>query len=337
MAMTHYSISDCAVYLVPQTTWGTAGLDATAGIRIPCEPAHFEFGDKEVKMDKALTVRTDDKQDYYTHQKGVTPTVTLKGYLVEDLMARLLYAHFQSVTEAAATPYGKTFVYHATQPDFTANAGHFFTLIMWNGVASLAYKISDCIIPHLNFSCEPGGMLKYTADIIGRKVVAVTANPAGTYSYLAEEYFHFEDQTRHTYNIGGGALTPVLIGGWELDLNTEIRNIGQDASGNVLNFGLGKRSGIFKSVALWDTTTRGLLTNRTTNTMVDCIIGFGGATAGATDGDLDFTFQGKVTPNTARNENLDLGVNVEIKLLSDIAASEKMITVVAADAVDMTW
>lgn len=335
MAMTHYSISDCAVYLVTQGTWGTAASDATAGSRIPCEPPHLEFDDKEVSMVKALSVRTDDKQSYYTHQKGVTPKITLTGYLVEDLMKRLLYGYFQNITEVAGTPHKATLTPHTTQPDFTNNAGYFFTLIYWNGVASLAYKISDCIVSHLNFTCEPGGMMKYTADIIGRKVVSTTSNPAGTYSYLAEEYFHFEDQTRHTYNIGGGALTPVLLGPWELDLNMEVRNIGQDASGNVLNFGLSNRTGTFKSVALWDTTTRGLLTNRSTNTMVDVNIGFGGATAGNTDGDLDFAFQGKVMPATARNENPDLGVNLEMRLLSDVASSEQMITVVCADNQDL--
>lgn len=337
MAITHYSISDCEVYLVEQATWGTAGADDANGIIIPCEPPHIEFDDKEVEITKALTVRTMDKQSYYTHQKGVNPKVTLTGFALENLIPRFLYGYFQSVTEGATTPFDKTFVPHATQPDFTANAGYFFTLIMYNGAASTAYKMSDCIVQHINFSSNPGEMSKYTVDIIGRKIVAATSNPTGTYSHLAQEYFHFEDQARHYYNNGSGAYTPVLLGGWELDLTQEVRPIGQDGSGNNSSFAVSNKTGTFKSKVLVDTNTRGLLTNRGSNTMVTFNIAWGGGTAGETDGDLDFSFQGKVTPATARNEEPDLGIDLEVKLLSDVANSEEMIEVVAADATDMSW
>jgi len=337
MAMTVLTKEDCKVILVEQATWGTAGLDNDAGIILDIETIAIDFDDKVVESAPALATRVDDERGYYTHQKAVMPKFEISGIVHNDSIARFIYGFCQFVNEAATTPYGKTNVVHPTQPDFTADEGYFFTLIVDQSVSSVCHKVADCIVTELEFDQQPGEPMTFKASCVGRGAVATDSDPSGSYSYPVQSFYFGEDQSVHTIDFGGGALTPVNTGGFNIKLSQTAEPIGMDGSGNFESFALSKKTGTYTEKALFDSTSRTAFANRASNTAVDIVCRWGNAVPGTDDLDLSFALHGKITPATIQNVDDLLGVDIEVKLVGDIESATKIATITIADDVDMTW
>jgi len=338
MAMTVLTKEDCSVYLLEQAAWGTAGLDDAAGIILDIETIAIDFDDKAVESAPALATRVDDERGFLTHQNAVMPKFEIAGIVHNDTIARFIYGFGQSVTEGEATPFDKTNIVHASQPDFTADLGYFFTLIVDQSEASVCHKVKDCIVAELEFDQKPGEPMTFKASCVGRGAVAIDCEPAGTYTHVVQSFYYGEKQGAHTINFGGSDLTPVDTGGFNIKLKQTVLPIGMDGSGNFLSFGLSNKTGSYTEKALFDATTRTAFANRSTNTAVNIVCRWGNATPGTDDLDLSFALHGKITPATIQNVDALLGVDLDIKLVGrkETTAIE-MATIVVADGVDMTW
>jgi hypothetical protein len=337
MAMTIISIQDCDVYLIDQSVWGTAELDSVAGLKLDVEPFDIEFDDKMEEGSEAhKDTRAKDVRDIHTHQNLALPTFTLTGAVHVNLLGRLLYGLFQNVVEGGTTPFEKTFTWPTAQPDFTANAGMFFTLIAYNGAASVSYKLKDIILKSLTINGVSGQRVMFEAECIGRGTPAVDSNPSGTYSYTDRDFIYLDNADRYTLNFGGGDLSPIVTGDWSIKFEQDVLPVGQSA-GDCESFGLVNRRGTFTSKALWDSTTRTLVTNIRSDTEIDGRLGWGHATAGTDENDVDFVFKGKVRPETKRTTDEILSADMSLELCADKENSEEMTTIIVADAIDETW
>ena len=337
MALTVLTKEDAQVIVVEQTAFGTAGLDNAAGIILDIETVAFDFDDKVVESNPAVASRVEDDRGFFTHQNRAMPKVEITGIVHNDHIARFMYGFFQSVTEPVGSPFGKTFIPHASQPDFTANAGYFFTLIIDQSVASVAHKVADMVVAELKFDQQPGEPLKYTASCVGRGPVAIDSNPSGSYTRAVQSFYFGENQLTHTIDFGGDALTPINAGGFQIEFAQTVEAVGMDGSGSFNTYMLKKKGGSYKEKALFDATSRTAFANRAANTPVDITVKWGNASSGTVDLDLNFALHGKIKPETTQNVDDILGVDIDVKLTGDIENSTEMATVIIADDTDMSW
>lgn len=334
MAITVYTPQDFALGIKQQATFGTEIADSIAFETLLMENAKIEPDIKFRPYAGSRMARFVDVSDLYADQKGAKPKLSLSLLMARKAnLPLLLYMFFQKVTEADGTPFGKTFIPHATQPDFSANAGCFSSIIVKGPIASKSRKINDCICTKLVLKCDPGGVLSLTADILGRGAVTLTANPSGTWTYGANSFYAFEDMARATLNFGG-AITCVA-GGWELELNREFFEVGQ-SSGNFATWGMGKFTGTLKGSLLYDTAVDALEAALVARTAGTINYAWGNASAGTVDGDLDVTAYGvlkKVDFNHSDKTMLDY----ELELAGVAPTTTQPITIIMADAVEKTW
>ena len=337
MALKVLTKEDAQVIVVEQDTFGVAGLDNAAGVILDIETVAFDFDDKVVESNPAVASRVEDDRGFFTHQNRAMPKVEITGIVHNDHIARFLYGFCQSVSEAVGTPFAKTFIFHPSQPDFTVDAGYFFTLIIDQSVAAVAHKAKDFVVAELKFDQQPGEPMKYTASCVGRGPVAVNSDPSGSYTRAVQAFYFGENQGVHTIDFGGGALTPINAGGFQIELIQTVEAVGMDGSGSFDTFSMRKKTGAYKEKALFDATSRTAFANRVSNTAIDAVIQWGNATPGTDDLDLSFALHGKIKPETQQNVDDILGVDIDAKITGDIENSTEAATIIVADDIDMTW
>lgn len=339
-----YVGGDTELWIAEQATYGTAIADDAAGPHpggwtvIQCMAPKIvpDVLVREVTADRG--VRYQDVKDFAVSDTGAMPKVTIPDHPVrKDILARFLYTHLQEVVEEIGTPFKKVFNYPSTtHPDFGSDEGCFLSVIQKLPIASNSLKVTDAIGSKLNFSCSPKGALLMSADLIGRGPISLVANPTATQLYPADDFFYFEDMVRFTYDVGSGATAAIPFA-WSLELTKKEIPVGFDsASGKYQNITFSEYGGTFKMTVLWDVNTKELFSDLQDGTPIEINIGWGNATPGTVDGDLDFTLIGLI--DTASLERGDtLNKEITIKLLADVANTDIPVEIILADAVDYTW
>lgn len=347
MAIIAYSVRDTRVGICLQSAWGTAIADTAAfggitGAELDCESFIIDRDLKRYEGLGAHNTRIADTADVTFNQYEALPKCTIKGLALNGYLSLLLYGFFQNVTEDSATPYSKAFSFHNTQPDFSVNSGAYYTIINRAPNASASEKIKDAIINSLEFSIEPGGQLMYSASFIARGGVTTNSNPSGTWTRFPKvtsgipDYWSYAKQVRHTCNFGSGATTLQLTGPWTLSLTQDIIPVGQSGNGDVQTFAITNKRGKLKGKLLWDVNSASAINNLIAGTVSTFNIGWGSATPGTTNGDLDFILQGKFAKVDRDNAEV-FGIDYEFDIMGTIASSTSAITVTHADATDRNW
>ncbi len=325
----------------PQTTWGTAVVTAfntaASGFQFPAEPIDLSLGVKRREGKQAWGTRAQYNTSLQYDEKGVLPEFALSGVATKQTLAEIFYSIFQSVAEGASTPFSKTFNWHATQPDFHANAGFFETFALRFPSASTHHLVKDVITKSLTLTCKVSdGRLMYSAQMIGRGAVTVNNNIATSeFALRAETYLYYHDLVRTTINVNAaGVITlPILADGFEITIEKVVDGAGQS-------------TGQFQSLATATYRVKGklhiakgatfetILTGFKSNHEVDINLAWGSGTAGTVDGDLDFTIHGKITDIKVDNKEV---LGAEITFEGVKTASVQDVTVILADAVDRAW
>lgn len=335
---TFYDGQTTQVGILDQTVWGTAAADSAAAEVVVCDYPDLDFDPKErterrCSNGKRWRVDTDALIDF----KGSMPKLPLSFNATKTGLAKIFYSFFQSATEVNSTPYKKVFTLAAAQPDFPnitpPTSGYFDTVIVKHPAASTSLKFIDSISSELALDCQPGSLLGITTTKIGRGSVTTNSNPSGTWTPPARTYYHYEDIARFTFDFGAGAQAMYLMGGWALNLSYEVTATGQD-SGKFQTYSLTNPTGTFTARVNWDANARTWLTNAAAGTYITVNIGWGNATAGTVDGDLDLTFT--VTPKIPKtNGDKDIVMDVEGTVVGHSSAAP--ITVILADGTDRNW
>ena len=147
-----------------------------------------------------------DITDMYKSENGLWQRYQIPNfYATSSDLAHMLYGVTQIVTEGAAAQYVKTYTQAgATKPDFSTDAGYFFTLLVEEPFASFASKLTSCVLDNLTLSFSPdnGGRCIASASVLTGKGYIGTANPSGTNAYDITAVPSFFDATS-TLSISG--------------------------------------------------------------------------------------------------------------------------------------
>jgi len=336
-------VPDEAVLAVgQQAAFGTVLTDAADfnnttpefGHQIKCPPPTIDLDVKHRDDETARGKRYIDARDLNRDQKGSNPKITIPDHIVrKDSLAMFLYAMLQSVVESATTPYQKVINFHATQPDFTADAGCFLTALLKMPVASKSIKMADMICRTLSLKCDPGDVLRMSCELFGRGTPSLTSNPSGTWTVADDDFFYFEDLAAYTYNFGGGAASPG-IGGFELNLTENIGLIGQDSTAEACqSYALSKYGGTFKGSFIWNGTEHAFLTNYPTGTELAIALNWG---TDGVDGYLNMALNG-VLDDVSLTYGDAIMVEATVKLAGNAGDTTEPVVISIADAVDKGW
>lgn len=341
-----YTSKDQRFGISDQPVWGTPAADADAVVQLDIEPPTIneDFNTREGLGSHGARHRISD--DVLTDRHGSLPVIPMSGDCKKDELAHFLFAHFQNVTEGETTPFDKTFIYPATQPDFVADAGHFMTIFSRKPDASKSFKVGDCIINKLVFTIDPRGMLKISPEWMSRGPVDYTSNPSGTWARTANavntDFFHFNGDgtkagiVRFTIN-DGSESTIIPSGTITLSLEQTFMASGTGApSSTVDSFAILNRVGTLSFVAEHGAMTTTIKNARANNTLCTFNLGWGNATPGDDDGDLDITVKGKVTEVDDAHDDI-LGINCTVELVGSNTDLADYVTIVMADAIDRSW
>jgi len=296
MAVVFYNVHDQAFCLVEQSGWGTAAATNAAGKGIHCEgfdiPAQFRF----IEPTRAREQRYHKVGDLTAHTKGLMYEFTIPAHpYLKDQGDYWLYGVMQNVSEGTATPFVKTFTFGQTQPDFTADAGLFMSIIAEQPVASTSAMLSDAICSQVVLTCSPtanDGLLMVEPTIVGRTHLE-TFNYSGTITYpdvaIATDFYTFWDITSA---IGTEDL---IFGddGFTITITNGVKPVGNQptAAGYFETYGLTFYRAVAEFQMLWDAAARAemalAVAGGGSNTLA---ISWGTA---ASDGRLSITLDGK--------------------------------------------
>ena len=266
MPIAVYTSSDEKFCFAEQTTWGTAVGDAVASTGILTEGFGIDSQINFRNPPRARQQRYQHSSDTIADEKGIVyQTNGMSVPAVHELLDHFLYGLFQNCVESTLTAgvHRKTFTFGQTQPDFSANAGQFYTLWGVTPVASKHQKLSDAIVSELTLTCAPGsneGILWAAPTFIGR-THSDTANYTGTTTFpntgAAEEY-NFYDLI--TVTIAGTELCVLGDNGISITLRNGAKKVGQ-ASGKPQTFALPRYEMEISMHILWDATARIAMVN----------------------------------------------------------------------------
>lgn len=294
MAVSFYNVHDQNFAIVDQAGWGTSVATNAAGKGIHCPgfdiPAQFRL----IEPVRARAQRYNHPNDLEASVSGLMTEFTLPAHpFLKDQGDYWLYAVMQNVTEGAATPYQKANTFGQFQPDFTADAGLFFSLVGKQPVATTSQRLEDCICSQVVLRCSPtadDGLLMVEPTVIGR-VQTDVFNYTGTVTYPdaveGTDFFDFWNLTSEFLTTG------IILGddGFTITISNNAKPVGNDTAGKFTTYGLQKYTVVTEIQALWDATVRTQMVKGVAGTESQNIDLYWGTTG--TDAYLNFTSRGK--------------------------------------------
>lgn len=333
------TMHDMSYGLVEQTTWGTAEAGSSTFVHLRVEPAEFDPDVRYVTLNSVSGYRDLNENDLIHHVKGAAPTIQFKGPIKTNDLALFLYGVIQNVSEAATTPFAKTYTFGSTQPDFSTGAGEFFTIAKKRPTATASQSVKDAICSKLVLVWEPetdGGIGMFTADMVGRGAVddAYDMSSATLTENPITDLFYFHDLK--TFTVDGNNLDPLRI---EVEIgNTPAFASVDTTTGEYKCIALTKYYCTVRARVKWDSnaeTTRQEAKTSSASTKVPMVMTWG--TSGQ-DGYLNFALN--VQPGPAVHEDADINaIDFTFQCVRDTTSGSEVepITITLSDAVDRSW
>lgn len=271
----------------------------------------------------------------FASAKGGLRVISFSDLVVrlEDL-GLLLYLVCQNVSEAATTPYEKTFTLAnaTTQPDFSANAGAFVQLGIYDTIASYHRAYTGCILRTLTLSADltGDGLLRASGEFISGFAESTTTNfNTGTWNYNTQTYYNFH--TSPTKSIGGA---DAVLYGFDLTINNNAVRVGSTGANGVCEtyaIGIGESgydiSGNIK--VKFDSNMQGMFAadRAGTTTAIQLACGTDGAS-----GNFDFTCSSCLVQNVTDDYDNAMGRALDIPFIANTSA-----VFTCSDASDRGW
>lgn len=320
-----------------QSVYGTAEIDSVAVTEVDCEPFNVNRDVKMIEVAGSHGTREKAETQIIPLAKGCVPMFTVEQVVKKLELAHMLAAFYQNVVEGATTPFDKTYTFNATQPDFEADAGFFYTWMVRDPVAAKSIKVKDCIIKSLSISIVGGEPVKATAEWVGLGLPTITNTPSGTWTVNPNTgLFYREDIDRVTVDFGSGAVNFRLVEA-EINLTRDVVGIGQDGSGQnqVVHLANPNHTVTLKVVKDddWETTR----TNHAAGTAIDINLGFGHATPGTDDGDFDIAMHAMIDGPGGAEIAYDEPMAGVLKAHLCETSTDESCQIVIADGVDQTF
>lgn len=151
-----------------------------------------------------------DAGDYFSTSNGEWQRYTIPNFIAPaDVLAKMIYGVTHSVSEDVGSPFLKTFTFNgAINPDFSSNAGFFYTLLIESPFASFAQKLTSCVNESvtITFSPDNGGRVICTANAATAKGYTGTSSPSGANVNSAVAVPQFFNATARTLSIDGNDM-----------------------------------------------------------------------------------------------------------------------------------
>jgi hypothetical protein len=253
-------------------------------------------------------------------------------FLRQKDLGVLLYAVGQNVAEGAGTPFEKTYTLSTstTQPDFSANAGFFCTVGIYDTIASYHRKYTSCILRTLTLSSDLAGdgVLRASGEFISGFAESTTANFSGTWAYNTNNVFNFHVTPTKTIN-----TADVVLFGFDITINNNaVRTGDTGATGDCETYTLSTKSGYDVSGNLkvkYDTNVQGLIADDRAGTprAIQLACGTDGVA-----GNFDLTASSCQLQNLEKDYGEPRGQAIDIPFMCN---SSVVFTV--SDALDRTW
>ena len=337
MAKTIMSPKEKQYGLLEQSTWGTAIAESTSVLKIDTAGLTIDPDVKIRESDQSHGVRRPYKTELIAHTNRSAPLISIPAIEARQaLLDYFLYLLFGWVTEGVSTPYSKNFGMLSTQPDYTADAGMFVTFWERFATGSISRRVIDVICKSLTLSCVPGEPLMMSAELIGRGAVTENVSLTATWTHPADSFWYWEQIARATANFGSSL--DLNLQGFEITLTHAALPYGNDGSGNFETFAMTNWELTFKLKIGEETDNNHRQTFHTAwkaGSNGAYRIGWGNATPGTDNGDLDLAWAGRITKITSHLEDI-LGFDVEGKMLTTVTTASP-ITIIMANNIDRTW
>jgi hypothetical protein len=326
-----YSGKEVQLGIAQESTFGTAIADNGAFVQIAeFGTVSVDYGMFQDTSVKNRGRRQFDTRDDYITAKGGTRTITISDWTIRKTeLAEFVYAVMQGVSEAAGTPYQKTFTAPATQPDFASDAGYFCTIGIKFPEEGYDLKFTSCICTELTLSADltgGDGRLKGSATFISGFDHSMTSTFSGTWTVASTAYFDFNAPSAKSIS-GGDAV----LYSFEVSLANGGKRIGCDSSGDCESYFLEEHMYEATIKSKYDETTADWFTNYDSGTQQDSSIAVG---TGDTDGYCAFAMANSIVTGISHDTGSDFLVDLNLKCGYDGSDSP---TVVIADAVDQAW
>lgn len=321
---------------VGQTTFGTTQTVTNWAEAWEVPGVSVDWGiirNMSVKNDGSR-VNTDGNA-YYTGS-GQVRVISFSDMVVrrEDLGV-LLYSVLQNVSEAASTPYKKTYVIDetVTQPLFSNDAGFFFTFGIKGPIASYHKVFHSCILRTLTLSPGDDGRLRAAGEIISGFTSNTTANCTGTWEFNEANYYDCYTYTKK--QIGG---SDIVMYDWSITINNHAVRIGYDSTGQSESYAIATDPAGYDITGTitvkYDAVVQGVIANCISGgtAALEFDIGTDGA-AGYFGQKYDNLYYG----NVDRNYNTELGQQLVIPFTALHDTGNQMCTLEVDDGLDRGW
>lgn len=186
--------------------------------------------------------RVRDTGDVHVQLAGGKYAIDFECVLTDITSDLLFYGVLQNVSEAVGTPFQKDYVIDetTTQPDFTANNGKFYSVLLHNPITSESELLTSCILESLTITYDPGsngGRLMASGRFVSGVIPNVGLDSSG-YSLLSPgtAFYNVDDITLKQIN---GA--DMVLNGFTFVYTNGAQRVpvgGGDSNGNLETFAL---------------------------------------------------------------------------------------------------
>jgi len=160
MAIVNYTSRNWGLKFIKESTFGTPiSVASGSWITLPTEAMPKIEGDvSHEDLMLTDTNRIKDTSELYTSTNNSSPTITFSTPYRRELAGYLIAGAMQTTTPGNVlntTPYAHTWTLNSTQPDFSANAGYFFTVCLTNPITGEDELLTSCILSSLAIVIVP--------------------------------------------------------------------------------------------------------------------------------------------------------------------------------------
>jgi hypothetical protein len=324
-----------------ETTFGTALADNTnfKKIKFP-KGTRVELPIINTDMESNRAARQLDTGDIHTDNFTGPVRITVPEVMLhKTILADMIYACLQNkVSEGGATVYLKSFKCHLSQPDFTANAGFFFTLAWKGPVTAKHIKFTSCIVKSMEIVFDKSGTgANQLVKIRNLEIVGQTYTLACTLSGTWSAYTTTFNSYDYTLKYDDSTSMEWLRCSIKLDNGAEV--LDRTAAGLPKTFFLNWSHNMIAEVAHW-------YNANTTGTIADLMalyaagtlfrLSIGSSATNSQDGHFKLTFYGRINTSPYGAENKQLITPYTMQLAHASTTTNDLIIVAVADSVDQT-
>jgi hypothetical protein len=261
MAFTVYSDERAKWYYQAETTFGTPIALSSTGYKL-INFAKTEFPALGVSKDSVNTnrgSRVNTLADVFVDNWSGPVEFGFSFLMTLDRVADFLYAVMQNrVSQAGASGYQKVFKPHASQPDFTANAGWFGTFVwVQSDQTANAVRFTSCIVKSLtlDFSWESAGVgnIVRASGTILAKAVDIEQDFTGSATAQGTTWLKPYAYTPSLLlTAGGGDVTfAPNLRSFSLSFSNNASGIGKASTGNPVSYFLNPSGAMSANIGIW--------------------------------------------------------------------------------------